>query len=194
MKKAMTPLLAVGLALPLAATAQDLNYNFIQGGAAFYPSFEDQDFFGLDAKGSFLVTDDIFVFGGVKFLTDDVDLTAAHIGAGWRYPLARNTDVYGGVSLEYQDVEATIIDPDSLTAIGTASEDETSVGVRGGLRHMLTDDFEVAGEVRLVTGDMDYFGVTGTAQYFLTEQIGLIGEIDIYDGEMGVIGGARFNF
>lgn len=194
MNKLIAPLLAAGLIAPMAVSAQDLSYTYGQGGLAFYPGFEGQDFIGLDAKGSFAVTDEWFAFGGLKYLTDDVDLTAVHVGAGYRYGLARGTDVYGGVTLEYQEVESSLVDPVSLDTRITISNDDTSLGVRGGVRHRLTDEFEVGGEARYVMGDLDYFGITGSAQYFLTDQVGLIGEVDMYDGEMGVIGSARFNF
>lgn len=194
MMKSITPVLAACLLAPLAASAQSLNYNYIQGGGALYPDFDGQDFIGVDVNGSILMTEDVFIFGGMKFLTDDVDLTAVHLGAGYRHALAAETDVYAGVTLEYQEIEATFVDPDTLEETTTASIDDTGIGLRAGLRHMLTDEFEVAAQVRLVTGDLDYFGVTGTAQYFLNRQVGLIGEVDIYDGEMGVIGGVRFNF
>jgi opacity protein-like surface antigen len=182
------------LVAPWGAFAQDLNYNYLQGAIAFYPGFEDQDFIGIDARGSVLMTEDIFIFGGLKFMTDDVDLTAAHVGGGYRYGLDQKTDVYGGVTLEYQEVEAKIIDPDSLNATVTLSNDDTSIGVRGGVRHMLMRDLEVAGEIRYVAGDLDYVGYSASAQYFLNRQIGLVGEIDVYDGEMGVNAGARMNF
>src|SRR5690606_81213 len=100
MKRVIAPVLAAGLMFPAFASTQELNYNYIQGGAAFYPSFEDQDFIGIDVKGSVLVTEEIFAFGGMKFLTDDVDLTAIHVGGGYRFPLAERTDVWGGVTLE----------------------------------------------------------------------------------------------
>ncbi len=194
MTRLKAAVLSAGLIAPWGAFAQDLNYNYLQGAVSFYPGFEDQDFIGVDARGSVLMTEDIFIFGGLKFMTDDVDLTAGHVGAGYRFSLDRGTDVYGGVTLEYQEVEAKIIDPDSLTSTVTLSDDDTSMGVRGGLRHMLMRDLEVAGEVRYVAGDLDYVGFAASAQYFLNRQIGLIGEIDIYDGEMGINAGARMNF
>ncbi|MDX9741214.1 MAG: hypothetical protein RBT81_08570 [Gammaproteobacteria bacterium] len=194
MNRLKTAALSAGLIAPWGVMAQDLNYDYLQGAVAFYPGFEDQDFIGVDARGSIMVAEDVFIFGGMKYMTDDVDLTAAHVGGGYRLNLDRGTDVYGGITLEYQEVEAKIIDPVSLTNTVTLSNDDTSMGVRGGIRHMLMTDLEVAGEVRYVAGDLDYLGFAASAQYFLNEQIGLIGEIDVYDGEMGINAGARMNF
>lgn len=195
MKKLTSPLLAAGLiAAPLGASGQDLSYNYIQGAAAFYPSFENQDFIGVDVRGSVSLMEDFFVFGGMQFLTDDIDLTTVHAGVGYRQPLMDRTDVWGGVTLEYQEFESEFVDPGTGQTLISASEDETSVGFRAGVRHLLTDEFEVAGEARYVTGDLDYFGIKGTAQYFLNEQVGLIGELDLYDGELGAIVGGRLSF
>lgn len=187
-------LLSAGMVAPWGVFAQDISYNYLQGAFSFYPGFEDQDFIGVDARGSVLMTEDIFIFGGLKYMTDDVDLTAAHIGGGYRFSLDKKTDVYGGVTIEYQEVEAKIIDPVSLTSTVTLSNDDTSVGVRGGIRHILMRDLEVAGEIRYVAGDLDYVGYSASAEYFLNRQLGLIGEIDVYDGEMGINAGARLNF
>lgn len=195
MKKRILPVIIAGLmAAPLAAGAQDLRYNYLQGGVAFYPSFENQDFIGVDFRGSVSLMQEFFAFGGVQFLTDDVDLTAVHAGVGYRQPLMDGTDVWGGVTLEYQEFESEFVDPGTGVTLISASEDETSIGFRAGVRHLITDEFEVAGTMRYVTGDLDYFGITGTAQYFVNEQVGLIGEVDLYDGELGVIAGGRFNF
>ncbi|MDR2878009.1 MAG: porin family protein [Chromatiales bacterium] len=197
MKKLIAPLLAAGLVSPLAIGAQnsqDLNYNFAQGGIAFYPGFKGQDLLGIDAKGSVAINNSLFAFGGLKYLSDNVDLTAADIGAGYHYPVMRGTDVYGGVSLEYQKRESRLVDPISLDTKITVSDSNTNVGVRAGVRHHLSDTVEVGGEARYVFGKLDYFGLTGSAQYFLTDQVGLVGEIDLYDGELGVIGSARYNF
>lgn len=183
MKKTLTSLLAAGLMAPAFAAAQNLNYNYVDAGLAFYPDFEDETFFGLDATGSFAITPDVFVFGGMKYLTDDVDLIAFHIGPGYRFALDARTDIYGGLTLEYQEVD-----------YDNGSEDDTALGVRGGLRHRLTQELELGGQIRAVTGDFDYVGFSAYAQYFVRRDLGLIGELDVYDGNLGLIGKVRFAF
>lgn len=186
-------LIAPGVALS-AAPAPDLSYRYLQGGIAYYPGFGDQDFVGADLRGVIAITPEIFLFGAFKYLTDDVDLKAGHVGGGYRLALGPETDVYGGLSAEYQRVEANVVDPDSLITERKRSTDDTSLGVRAGVRHLLVPQIEVGGEIRYVTGDLDYFGLAANIQYFINPRIGLIGEIDVYDDEMGVIGGARVNF
>lgn len=187
MKKTVTALAAAALIGPAVVSAQTLNYSYVEGGLAFYPGFENQDFMGLDLKGSYAITPEIFAFGGLKYLTDDVDLQAFHVGGAYRFAVDARTDVYGGLTIENQDIE--------VSAGGrTFSDSDTSLGIRGGVRHRLNEQLEIAGQIRLITGDWDYVGLTGTAQYFLSEQLGLIGEVDVYDGNLGLIGGARYQF
>ncbi len=196
MKKTLASLFAAGLLAPAIASANDISYSYVDGGLALYPDFEDQTFIGIDATGSFAVTPDIFVFGGLKYLTDDLDLTAIHVGGGYRFEVAPATDIWGGLTIEYQEIEFTGRSCDIFgnCTSRTVSFDDTSLGIRGGLRHRLNEDFEVGGSARIVTGDLDYFGISGYGQYFLNQNLGVIGEVDLYDGELGLIGKVRFNF
>jgi len=194
-KKAFFLLALAGMLSPAAVSANSISYNYVDGGLAFYPSFNGQDFFGIDATGSVAVTPDVFVFGGLKHLTDDLDLTAIHLGGAYRVEVAPDVDVYGGLTLEYQKVEATFrfLDGDGLRRV-TASFSDTALGLRGGIRARINEEVEIGGQVRLVTGDLDYFGISGYAQYFLSPNLGLVGEVDSYDGELGLIGRVRYNF
>lgn len=179
-----------GAGLLFAGSASALNYNYVQGGLAYYPSFDtgpgvDQDFFGGDVQLSFTMTPNLFLLGGVQYLTDDVDLTAAHLGPAYRMPLQRGTDLYGAVTAEYQDFDAN-----------GASDDDTSVGVRVGMRQQMTPTFELNGQLRYIAGsdDFDYFGVRVGSVFDITEQMAFTGDLDLYDGEVGLIAGLRLNF
>ena len=98
MKNGLRGLAAAALILPAASMAETLSYNYLEGGLAFYPDFESQDFLGLDTRGSLALHENVFVFGGLKFLTDDVDLTALHAGGGYRHGLDPSTDIWGWAS------------------------------------------------------------------------------------------------
>ncbi len=200
MKKTITALLAAGLLASLTASAQTnasagLNYNYVEANLALYPGYDfgfgpgDEDFIGPRIRGSVLVIPEVFLFGQFRYLSDDVDYTQMHAGAAYRHEVADDTDVYGGLSLEYVDL-------DFPGAGGSA--DDLGFGFRGGLRHRLNEDVELGGELRYVNigGDIDndYVGFTGTLQYFVTDALGLIGEFDVEDGELGLLGGARLNF
>lgn len=184
MKKGLRGLAAATLLLPTAGMAESLSYSYLEGGLAIYPDFESQDLLGLDTRGSVALHENIFAFGGLKFLTDDVDLTALHAGGGYRHGLDRNTDLWGGVTVEYQEYEWD----------RGGDIDDTGLGFRAGIRHQLNNDLEVGIGGRIVTGDLDYVGFTGTARYAIEPDFKLFAELDVYDGEPGVIGGATFEF
>lgn len=190
MKKSLSALALAGMMVPGFAGAQSLSYNYVEGGLALYPSADNnQDFVGLDANGRFAVTEDIFVLGGFQYLTDDIDYTSFHVGGGYRFAIDPSTDLWGGLTIEYQE-----FDWPGSQGLGGGSFDDTSLGVRGGVRHRLNQDLELSGELRLVTGDLDYVGFRGSVQYFLRQDLGLVGSVDVFDGNLGLIGGARFSF
>lgn len=188
--------LALAIAAPSAVFASAQNYSFVEGGLALYPSFGNQDFIGVDLRGSYEINEDFFAFGGLKYLTDDIDLTAIHVGGGYRHAIDEATSVWGGLTLEYQDIDGgrECFNTGFGRQCVNNSFDDTSIGLRGGLRHQLNQDLEIGGSLRLVTGDLDYVGITGTTRYRLNDNLYLLGELDIYDGELGLIGGATFLF
>lgn len=184
MKNGFRALAACSLLLPAAAMAETLSYNYLEGGLALYPDFESEDLIGLDTRGSVLLHQNIFAFGGLKFLTDDVDLTAFHAGGGYRHGLDAKTDIWGGVTVEYQEYEWD----------RGGDVDDTGLGFRAGIRHQLTNDLELGIGGRAITGDLDYVGFTGTARYAIQPDMKLFAELDVYDGEPGILGGVSFEF
>ena len=191
MKNGFQALLLAAAILPAAASAESISYNFVEGGLALYPSFESQTFIGVDTRGSVAINDNVFAFGGLKFLTDDVDLTALHVGGGYRHALDAKTDLWGGVTIEYQEYDYGNCNSFSNSF---CSFDDTALGLRGGLRHQLDAKLEVGGSARIITGDLDYVGLTGTGRYAIDRNLKLFGEVDLYDGELGLIGGLTLDF
>ncbi len=184
MKNGLYGLTAAALLLPAAAMAETLSYNYLEGGLAFYPDFDSQDFIGLDTRGSVAVHENIFAFGGFRFLTDDVDLTTLHVGGGARHGLDARPDIWGGITLEYQEFDWD----------RGGNVDDTGLGFLAGLRHQLNNELELGVSGRLVTGDLDYIGFTGTARYAIEPDFKLFAELDVYDSEPGVLGGVTFEF
>lgn len=184
MKKGFQGLIAAAVLLPSAAMAESLSYDYLEAGLALYPSADnDQTLIGLDTRGSAAITQNVFIFGGLKYLTDDVDVTALHVGGAYRHGLDAKTDLWGGVTIEYQDYD-----------FPRGSFDDTALGLRGGLRHQLTNELEIGGGLRVITGDLDYVGVTGTARYAIERNFKLFAEVDVYDGDLGLLGGVTFEF
>lgn len=184
MKKGLQGLTAATLFVPVLAAAESLSYNYIEAGLALYPSYESQDFFGVDLGASYGLTKNVFAFGGLKYLSDDIDATAFHVGGAYRHYLNEKTDIWGGVTVEHQEFDGN----------GWGSVDDTALGLRGGLRHQVDRQLEVGGSARIITGDLDYVGLTGTARYAIQQDMKLYAEIDLYDGELGLIGGLSFDF
>ncbi len=184
MQKGLRGLAIAAALLPAAAMAENLSYNYLEGGIAFYPDFDSQDFIGLDTRGSVALHKNIFAFGGFRYLTDDVDLTALHAGAGYRHGLDSRTDLWGGLTVEYQEFDWD----------RGGDVDDTGLGFRAGLRHQLNNDLEVGISGRVITGDLDYVGFTGTARYAIEPDFKLFAELDVYDGEPGILGGVTFEF
>lgn len=189
MKKCIQGLIAGSLMVPALVAADNFSYDFVEGGVAVYPSFNGQDFVGFDLRGSLTVAEDIFAFGGFKYLSDDVNLTALHGGVGYRMALDTETDIWGGVTLEYQE-----FDYPNVFNGQSGSYDDMGIGLRGGVRHQVNNQLEIGGSARVVTGDLDYVGVSGTARYAFRDNLRLLGEVDLYDGELGLIGGVVLDF
>jgi len=177
MKKKLLSLAVASLVV--AGTAQaDLNYNYVEGGLGIL-SPSGQTYIGPDVRASFAATEDIFIYGGFRFLTDDFDYTNFHIGAGYRFCIDDKTDLWAGGNIEYQKFD---------------SWNDTGIALRGGARHQLNDELELGGTLRLVTGDFDYLGLNGHARYKLADNLDFKGELDIQDGDLGLFAGVTYYF
>lgn len=186
MKQSIQRLALVIALCPAAALASDLSYNYVEGGVALYPGADnDQDFAGFDSRLSAELTPEVFVFGGLKFLGDDIDYTAIHAGAGVQHGLNPQTSIWGGVTMEYQDFDF----PSPAGGV-----DDTGLGLRGGLRHQVNQELEVGGSARVITGDLDYVGFAFTSRYALSRELSFLGELDVFDGDLGIIAGVSLAF
>lgn len=177
--------------------AQGPSYSFAEAGLALYPNFESETLLGAQVRGSQTLDTQWFMFGGLKALTGDIDVTALHGGGGYRHSLDHRTDVWGGLALEYQEVEVEqcVTDPvQRSTDCSDVSADDTAPGLRGGIRRQVHRDLEIGASARYVTGDLDYLGLTGTARYRWQRDLSVLAEADYYDGNFGVIGGLSLHF
>ena len=187
MKKKLLSLAVASLVV--AGTAQaDLNYNYVEGGLGIL-SPSGQTFIGPDVRGSFAINENVFAYGGLRFLTDDIDYTNFHIGAGYRFGIDDKTDLWAGGNIEYQDYSF----PSSMWG---GSINKTSLALRGGVRHQLNDEVELGSTLRLVTGsgDFGYLGINGHARYKLADNLDFKGELDIQDGDLGLFAGVTYYF
>ena len=185
------------LSLSAGAVADAVHHNRIEAALASYPNFEDEFTAGVVLRGSALVDPQWLVLGGVTALEGDNSLVAAHGGAAWRHVLDASTDLWGGVTLEYQEFEGEVCgftDTNQGNTCGTESEDDLAPGLRAGVRHQFHRDLEGEVGARYVTGDLDYLGLTATGRYRWRGDVDILAEVDFYDGNFGLIGGVSLRF
>lgn len=177
--------------------AQGPSFSFAEAGVALYPNFESETLLGAQVRGSQTLTTEWFMFGGLKALTGDIDVTAIHGGGGYRYSMDHRTDVWGGLTLEHQEVQIERCVTNTFqgtTSCSDASTDDVAPGLRGGIRRQLHRDLEIGAGARYISGDMDYLGFTGTARYSWQRNVSVLAQADFYDGNFGVIGGLSLRF
>jgi len=184
--------LVLASALFAGGASAELNYTYVEGGLGIW-SPSGQTYIGPDLRASYLINENVFAFGGFRFLTDDLDYTNFHVGAAYRQAIDAKTDWWAGASIEYQDIDGGRSYCD-FWGCYSDSFDDTAPAIRGGIRHQLDDDIELGVSARLVTGDLDYFGLNGQARFRLQDNLSLTGEVDLQDGDFGLFGGVTFFF
>lgn len=151
------------LLLPLSAYAEGMSYsyaelNYIANEDVDITGVGDDDDDGWNFNASFAIDETFFINGGYSDVSIDsfagsgVDLDLSHlnVGIGGRNPISSTLDVYGVVS--YEDFEADVS--------GAGDVDDSGFGLAGGLRGLLSDAFELNGEVKYTDlGDADGWGV-----------------------------------
>lgn len=127
---------------------------------------------GFGIMGTKLISGNVFVTGSYSSLNDDlfgadVDLNTLNLGVGSKHSITESTDWYGVLS--YVDLEA-----EASFAGNNSSNDEDGFGISTGVRSMLTEQFELAGEISYVDiGDDNETTVSVKGYYYVTEQVAL---------------------
>ncbi|MAM87949.1 MAG: hypothetical protein CME36_11660 [unclassified Hahellaceae] len=176
--------------MPTLASADALNYKYVEGGLnMFY--VEDEDLMGFQGRGAFSISENIFALAGVRSLSDTGDYSHVWLGAGYNQTLNQQTSAWAGVSVDNQETEWE--EETRFYRVRYRSK-ETALGLRGGIRHQLNQQVELAGTARIVTGDLDHYAVSGTTRFAITPQFNLLGEIEIMEGDLGLLLGGSFFF
>ncbi len=175
--------LALTAALPFAAQASELSYNYIEGGYSRVSGSPKVDGWGL--KGSVALGSNFHAFGGytqydVSRSTIDIDYW--NLGVGYNHSLGQNADLVARAA--YQRAKVS----------GFSSLDGwfTEVGVRG----MLAPSFEgyvFAGYENGDDIDSEFYGRVG-AQYKFTQNFGLVADVKFVDGDQEYFIGPRISF
>ena len=191
MKKHLVASAAVlAMAMPFAATAE-INYSYVE--LDFIMVDDDIDTDGPRIKGSFGITDNIYLFGSAALLSGDgdVDSTLVSLGGGYNHSINAQFDLYAALAIEFVEVD---------TALG--SDDDTGFGLRLGARYQVIPQLELKGELQHIENDM-YPDDSQTliklgAQYLITPAIGVLADYwvdtDSDDGADAILVGGRFNF
>lgn len=190
--------LAVALAIaPFAASADGLDYTYVEGG---YANVEidtgdafagDVEFDGFQIRGSAAVSESFYLLGGYGNVSNDefggdIDFSELQFGLGYRHGLSERADLVTEVSYLRQEIEAD----------GFGSDDAAGGRVSVGLRGLLADNFEGYVKGSYTDGgdfDGDFSGTVG-AQFRFTPVWGVVGEIEAGDDVTKALVGVRASF
>lgn len=181
-------LIASVLALPAAAMADGLSYNFLQASYLNVDGDGGGKADGFDFSGSHLVGKNIFLQGGysrVKVDGADIDVSAFTGGLGFRHGLTPTLDLNASANVLFAEVDAGRF----------GSEDDTGYSLNAGLRALVVPQLELNGGVTYTDifdeGDTT-FGIG--AVFSFTPQVALIGGAGFGDDANTYSIGGRFMF
>lgn len=164
-------LAAAILAVPAAALADTLSYNYVQGS---YQIWTDPDTHVWSLRGSYRIVDNAYV------MVEDDNLFGRAAGLGFIAPVQSNMHLYGELALGDND--------DGFRPV-----------LEGGLRMAVNNELELRGAVRFITDgavDDDEILFIGEGAYHVNKNVAVVGGISIpveADGLVLQIGG-RFSF
>ncbi len=185
--RSLIAILAAGaLAAPFAATAQDINYNYIDG---LYVNTDvddfDDDADGFGARASFGLGRNLHLVGSwfsreLEVGNSDFDIERVTAGIGVHWAVTESADWL-------VDVEYLNEDFDDIS-------DQDGYRVSTGFRAYAGENFEVDGGIRYADlDDSETFGYL-RGIYFLNESWGLTGEFEVGEDEHSFLLGARLSF
>lgn len=190
--------LAVALAIaPFAASADGLDYTYVEGGYANVEIDTGEntvgkiDFDGVQIRGSAAISEAFYLLGGYGDVSDDdfnsgIDFSELQLGLGYRHGLSERADLVTEVSYLRQEFDAN----------GFGSSDASGGRVSVGVRGLLADNFEGYVKGSYTDGgdfDGDFSGTIG-AQFKFTPVWGVVGEIEAGDDVSKTLVGVRASF
>ena len=190
--KFASALAASAALVPFFAQAEGLSYSYVD---AAYVNTDidrfDEDVDGFALRGSYEITNNVFVFAGYADQGTsvggfDIDLQTYNLGLGYAWPLGSALDVYGKVG--YVSAEADV------QGLGDADDDGYSLAV--GLRGRAVEQLELEGAVSYV--DLSDSGDDTTldlgARWYFTPQLAFGVEGSFGDDANTYGLGVRWNF
>lgn len=149
-------------------TGSPFKYTWIDGGLG-----DVDDGSAIFVEGSLAIDRNLALVGGLySYDFDGADGYLIEVGGQMRFPIDRKTDAYGSVRLYHSkiDVDNVTVCAGSLCVTARGGEaDDTSVILRGGVRHAIDSRVHLEGELSYIAGDL-------------------------FDGDLGLRAGGRFYF
>lgn len=192
MKKSLTLALLLAAA-PLAATAGELSYTYVE--ADFNRTNVDLDavdfdFDGYAVRGSVeFGQSSVYAFGGYAASTNDdlgidIDLNEGQLGLGYHHTVSDNADFLAEIS--YVNVEAKV---------AGVSEDADAYRASIGFRGAIAENLEGLIKVNYTDGDGgDEFAPSFGAQWKFNQTWGLVGEAELGSDTNRYLVGVRASF
>jgi hypothetical protein len=190
--KFASALAATAAFVPFLAQAEGFSYSYLD---AAYVNTDidrfDEDVDGFALRGSYELTDNVFVFAGyadqgTSVAGFDIDLQTYNLGLGYAWPLGKDLDVYG--KLGYVSAEADV------QGLGDADDDGYSLAV--GLRGRAIEQLELEGAVSYVdlSDSGDDTSLDLGARWYFTPQFAFGVEGSFGDDASTYGLGVRWNF
>ena len=175
---------AIGLAAS-ANAAEDLSYNYVQGGYAA-TNTDGADAEGFGGEASFAIHPNFHLFGGYNTQEIDgssVDLENWRAGVGYNHPVSGNTDLLTRVAYENFQADEVGLDEDGWSA---------EVGVRSALTPNL-EGYALAGYEDGDDFDGSAYGRVG-GQVKFNQSWGVVGDVKFADGDTQWFVGPRLTW
>lgn len=171
-------------ALPLAASAAELDYSYIEGGYQNFDVDGGADADGWNLGGSAALGQNFHLFGSygqADLKGVDLDVDIWRVGLGWNTSISDSSDLV--VRANYLQLDSDLADADGYEA-------------EVGLRSALGDQFETYVALGYVDGDDGREDVYGklAAQYRFNPTWGLTASATVSDGANEYFIGPRITF
>lgn len=194
MKKHLVLALALAAA-PFAASANELSYNYVEGGYAKVNVDEtgaDFDMDGGQIRGSVELGESFYLYGGYGRVSDefsgvDVDLDETQIGVGYRMSVSEKADFIAELGYLRQTID--------VEGFGEAF-DADGGRVSAGFRGAFNEHFEGYVKASYTDGgdfDGDFSGTVGALVKF-NPTWGIVGEVEAGDDITKYMVGVRASF
>jgi hypothetical protein len=143
---------------------------------------------GFGVYGTKLIGEDFFIAGGYLSVSDDVELLGSNVdldfntlsvGLGYRHAISSNTDLFGIVSYEDMEIEASFQG-------NSGDVSDNGYGLEAGIRSLVSEKIELSGSLSYIDiADESDTGFNVSATYHFTNQFSVgadYSKSDDFDG------------